>query len=92
MYAISSSVLYSPTDRRSEPCATSCGSPSASSTWLGSSEPEVQALAGGGGNALAVEQEQQRLALDALEAEVHRSRDTLCALAVEPRVRNGLAL
>ena len=44
MYAISSSVLYSPTDRRSEPCATSCGSPSASSTWLGSSEPEVQAL------------------------------------------------
>ena len=37
-------VLYSPMDRRSEPCATSCGSPMASSTWLGSSEPEVQAL------------------------------------------------
>ena len=42
--SISSSVLPASMVRRSEPCATSCGLPIASRTWLGSSEPEVQAL------------------------------------------------
>lgn len=44
MRSISSSVFHSHRLRRSEPCTTSCGRPMASSTWLGSSEPDVQAL------------------------------------------------
>ena len=44
MRSISSSVFHSHRLRRSEPCATSCGRPMASSTWLGSSEPDVHAL------------------------------------------------
>ena len=37
-------VLLAEASAAGEPCATSCGRPMASSTWLGSSEPEVQAL------------------------------------------------
>ena len=43
MWSISSSVLYSLRDSRREPWATSCTRPMASSTWLGSRLPEVQA-------------------------------------------------
>ena len=38
-----SSVVSSPRVSLTEPCAISWGSPRASSTWEGSSEPEVQA-------------------------------------------------
>ena len=43
MCATSSSVLSAPRLKRNEPWAISWGSPSASSTWLGSNEPEVHA-------------------------------------------------
>ncbi len=41
--SISSSVLYTDRLKRMEPCAAVNGTPMARSTWLGSSEPEVQA-------------------------------------------------
>ena len=44
IWSICSMVFYSPMESLRLPCATSCGRPMESRTWLGSSDPEVQAL------------------------------------------------
>ena len=60
--------------------------PMASSTWLGSSEPDVHAEPDEAQMPLHVEQQQQALALDALEAEVHvagQARASLSPLSAQ---------
>ncbi len=84
----SSSVVASLKDSRSEPWATSWGRPMASSTWLGSSEPEVQADRWTR-KFPPVQHQQKALALDALKAEIDVAGQPPLRSAVEAAVGNG---
>lgn len=60
----------------------------ASRTWLGSSEPDVQAEPDEAQMPLAVEQQEHGLALDALKAEVHIAGEPVDRVAVQGAVGN----
>ncbi len=69
------------TNSEHEPCATSCRRPMASSTWLGSSEPDVHALPDDA-DARCVEKS-SRLALDAPPSKLTHVAGAIHGIAVE---------
>ena len=82
MTSTSCSVFSSHRDRRREPWATSWGRPMASSTWLGSRDPEVQAE--------PEEAQMPRSSLNALKAKADVARQPVVPVPVESAVGDGL--
>ena len=83
-------MLAAPRLKRIEFCVRCAGNPIAFSTCDGSSVPGRAGGAGRDGDALQVERDQQRLGLDAIEADVRRVRHArlpppLTAVPVTPR-------
>lgn len=74
--------------RRKEPCAFSCGSPMASSTWDGSRDPEVHAEPLDCTDAFHIQHDQKGLSLDEFKADVAVVRQTFYRIAVQTAVRN----